>query len=256
MNGRPGTVVLMYHALDRPGRRSGASDPGEEAYVVDAGLFERQMRYLASCPAEVVTAGEKPSGPLGVIITFDDGHESNHSIALPLLRELGMKACFFVTTDLIGTEHCMTEEMIADLSASGMTVGSHGISHSYLSDLPPAMLAAELEGSRSKLEKITGMPVDSFSAPGGRIDGRVAEAAVGAGYRWIFGSRPAVNSALIEGKPAGRFAVMRGRSFGWFTEVVSGSPPPFETARYEILSLARRILGNRNYDRIRKAIFR
>ncbi len=37
-----------------------------------------------------------------VIVTFDDGHESDYTLALPLLRKFNFKATFFITTDWIG----------------------------------------------------------------------------------------------------------------------------------------------------------
>ena len=32
-----------------------------------------------------------------VVLTFDDGHESNYLLALPILQEFGFKAHFFIT---------------------------------------------------------------------------------------------------------------------------------------------------------------
>src|SRR5207248_8604988 len=37
------------------------------------------------------------------LITFDDGYRDNREIVLPILREAGVSACFFITTGFIGT---------------------------------------------------------------------------------------------------------------------------------------------------------
>ena len=38
-----------------------------------------------------------------LIITFDDGYDDNHQIAFPILKELDLKATFFLTVNLIGS---------------------------------------------------------------------------------------------------------------------------------------------------------
>ncbi len=261
MTGRQtATAVLMYHALEDPRHPVAEAAGGELVYVLPGEDFRAQMRLLADSGTEVILPEEGPSrdpraaspdGAPRVVLTFDDGHASNHSIALPVLLEHGFRGIFFITTDWIGSGDYMSAGMIRELAASGMIVGSHGRSHRFLTDLKDGELIEELAGSKRALEEITGTVVDSISAPGGRIDGRVAEAARGAGYRWIFDSAPALNASLVPGRPAHRFAVMRSADARWFKSVVSGNPPRSAAVRFRLLETARKLLGNRLYASLR-----
>lgn len=257
---RSAAAVLMYHALEDPRHPVADTAGGELVYVLPVENFRAQMRLLADSGNEVILPEEGPSrdsrtaspgGAPRVVLTFDDGHASNHSIALPVLLEHGFRGIFFVTTDWIGAGDYMSAGMIRELAASGMIVGSHGRSHRFLTDLKGGELMEELAGSKRALEEITGTVVDSISAPGGRIDGRVVEAARSAGYRWIFDSVPALNASLVPGRPAHRFAVMRSAGGRWFERVVSGNPPRSAAVRFRLLEIARKLLGNRLYASLR-----
>lgn len=98
-----GCVVLRYHSV--------SSDPGwagdymQESLVVAPDVFERQVAFLVSryrvvsvgAIAEALADG-RPVGRRCVAITFDDGYEDNHRVALPILLRHGATAAFYVTT--------------------------------------------------------------------------------------------------------------------------------------------------------------
>lgn len=248
--------VLMYHALESPDLPCGLREKGELVYVVSRSTFLQHMTLIEKCGANVILPGDRLSsnGKIDIILTFDDGHRSGYSLALPILSESRLKAAFFITTGWTGKDHFLTPEEIKKLHDSGMMIGSHGISHRFMTDLTDDELAAELTGSKESLESIIGEKVTSFSAPGGRIDDRVGAAAVKAGYRWIFSSEPAGNIELIEKTPAGRFAVTTTSSDEWLSQIVSGIPPHSDLFRYRTLALMKKLLGNRLYESIRRSI--
>ncbi|MFD1045621.1 polysaccharide deacetylase family protein, partial [Kibdelosporangium lantanae] len=62
-------------------------------------------------PADVKAGMAPPTEPK-VLVTFDDGHRDNLEHALPILERLGVKALFFVITDLV--EHAPDTSMTWD----------------------------------------------------------------------------------------------------------------------------------------------
>ena len=64
------------------------------------------------------------------IVTFDDGYESNLTLAEPLLREMGIPATVFVITGMVGHPGHMTWEQVVELDETEtFSVYSHTHSH-------------------------------------------------------------------------------------------------------------------------------
>ncbi|CAM2862745.1 polysaccharide deacetylase family protein [Paenibacillus sediminis] len=72
--------------------------------------FEKQLKYLKDCGYQTISdrdltlyfEGKKnlPSKP--IMITIDDGYQSNYDSAFPILKKLGMKATIFVIVNDVG----------------------------------------------------------------------------------------------------------------------------------------------------------
>jgi len=257
----------MYHGLDSAQHPSELTKKGDLIYVVDIEQFRRQMAYLADQQIHVVTLKDKGQfcsrGPssvdyeyLPLIITFDDGHITNYTNALPILKEFGFSAYFFITTDWIGQPYYMTEAMIKELNDAGMIIGSHGKTHKFLSDLTKEEINNELTISKARLETIIQSEVTDLSAPGGRIDARVTKLAFAAGYSRLFHSEPIVNNMSDHMQPIGRFAIKRNTTFDEFKRIIKGKLFTLAFARNYALKAAKLLVGNRNYERIRDQILR
>ena len=68
-----------------------------------------------------------------MVITIDDGYESVHRVALPLLRKHGFAATLFVYTDFIGSPDALSWAQLQDLVASGLVdVQAHSKTHRNL----------------------------------------------------------------------------------------------------------------------------
>ena len=98
---RPNIAALTYHHIADPG-----PDYPFDPDVADAtpDQFRRHLELLVQRCTPIgideLVAGldGAPLPPSPVMITFDDGYRSNVEIALPILRELGVPAVFFVAT--------------------------------------------------------------------------------------------------------------------------------------------------------------
>ncbi len=251
--------VLMYHGIHDSPQDEGLFDP---VYSITRRQFEAQLQWLEENGYRTVTCAElmehEPGDRLAVI-TFDDGDRSNYSVSLPMLRERDMVADYFITTDWIGGEHHMSAGQLRALDAAGMSVQSHGKSHRYLSDLPAAELEEELVGSKRVLESILGGPVKGLALPGGRGDERVSRQAGAAGYDYVCTSRLGLNPpGGLEPYALRRIAITRQMELDTFQRLVRGDRWEMgrRLARQWLLDGAKRLLGNRLYERLRGGVVR
>ncbi|HUK96780.1 MAG TPA: polysaccharide deacetylase family protein [Gaiellaceae bacterium] len=164
---------------------------------------------------------------LNVVLTFDDGLKEHHSVAAPILDELGASGTFFVPTgaiDLIGeraaeysrvglrrsrTFAFMSSDDVRELAAHpSFTIGGHTHSHRNLGGA--ADLNAELVAPKRELEKLTGRPVTWFAYPFGspeHVSAPAVTAIRSAGYELAFTIVPAFWSRRADPFLLGRDAL-------------------------------------------------
>lgn len=253
-------TVLMYHALEVEPYDSGYTKKGDRIYVLSAKTFREQIEYLFSEGYKTYLLHElsqiRESPERKIVITFDDGHESNNKIAFPILKEFGFKAEFFVTTNFIGTDRFMDVEQIKLIHRSGMGIGSHGVSHQFLTDLKPVAIEKELVESKKILEQIIGEPVFFFSAPGGRIDTLGINSARKYGYKLVCTSEPKPTSLEEAEFLISRYAIKTSTSFNHFQAIINHQEKWYrkESNKQAILRLCKTILGNKTYGYLRDVI--
>jgi peptidoglycan/xylan/chitin deacetylase (PgdA/CDA1 family) len=80
----------------------------------------------------------------------------------------------------------MTWEMLREMRAAGITIGSHTLTHARLDREPRRVVREELAGSRRLLEDRLGGRIDSFAYPDGRFDAATVGAVALAGYRYAY----------------------------------------------------------------------
>lgn len=133
--GRRGKVsILIYHRVLPAPDPLRTGDP-------DADTFRWQMQLLADHfnvlplreAARRLREGSLP--PRAACVTFDDGYADNCTIALPILREVGLPATFFIATAYLDGGRMFNDTLIefakavlagpCDLSALGL--GTHAI---------------------------------------------------------------------------------------------------------------------------------
>jgi peptidoglycan/xylan/chitin deacetylase (PgdA/CDA1 family) len=124
-----------------------------------------------------------------LLFTFDDGRESNYTVAAPLLESFGARGVFFVVPSFA---ECAADEALAfyrsrinpnskpgdekwedwmpmspgqieELATRGHVIGNHTLTHQRLVGLSPDELEREIGGSARKLASWTKKQVDAFA---------------------------------------------------------------------------------------------
>ena len=80
---------------------------------------------------------------------------------LDTLDEHGVRGTVFVLGELVETH----PTLVKSVAARGHEIGLHGWTHTALTDLDPATLAADLERGRSALQDLTGQEIVGYRAP-------------------------------------------------------------------------------------------
>ena len=169
--------VLMYHSISDAGS---LDFPGYYSVTTAPGVFERQMKLLHEEGYSVVGLNEGlnllqqrgvKTNKL-VALTFDDGFRDFFTSALPVLQKYGFSATIYLPTSFIGDKplqwqgrDCMTWDEVRLCRKAKMEFGSHTMSHPKLVELGEEQIRRELEGSRIRLEKELGEPVNAFAYP-------------------------------------------------------------------------------------------
>jgi peptidoglycan/xylan/chitin deacetylase (PgdA/CDA1 family) len=147
------------------------------------------------------------AGGRSAVLTFDDGLSSHYEAVFPALLEHGLRATFFVTTALVGSNGYVSWSQLRGMSAAGMTIGSHGRDHIDYSRVNPAIAQLELERSRLELEDALGKPTLNFAAPYGALGRSLVAAARRAGFQRIYSSNPWL--AVADSAVVSRLAIYR-----------------------------------------------
>ena len=109
-------------------------------------------------------------------ITFDDGWEYNAQTALPVMQLYGFKSNqFYATTYIENPWVANPKELIQQFINDGHEIGSHSITHPYLTTLTEAEVIQELEGSKQFLEEYLEISVQYFATPYGAYNNSVKD---------------------------------------------------------------------------------
>jgi peptidoglycan/xylan/chitin deacetylase (PgdA/CDA1 family) len=251
------TVFLMYHEIELPHRKFCQSEPGYVRYVISFDQFRAQMSAIQQLGLSGVSVSQALSfSDSAVALTIDDGCETDLLAIAPVLQQFGYGATFYITAGFLGKPGYMSVPQLRELSALDLEIGSHSMTHPYLSDLDDAKLHREIVDSKAMLEDIIGKPVGHFSCPGGRYDSRAIMVAKTAGYRTVANSNPRANSPASDPFALGRVAITRDLSAAAFQKLCRGQMLWLLSLRVGLRDSAKRLLGNTAYDRVRSALLK
>lgn len=246
-------VVLMYHAL----RRNDAPPGQDPHYTLHVGTFERQLAAIAATGGAGAVRDRLRHGHRHpVLLTFDDGHASNHALAFPALLEYGLRADFFINPANVGRAGYATWAQLREMSDAGMSIQSHGYDHTYFTDLDRPTLRERLHAARLRIEDEVGAPVELLAPPGGRMPAGLAGLARSCGYRHVVASRPGRLRPGQAPRIVPRLAVTSALDGERFQAWIGGRAGAVyrEQLRYVSLAMAKGLLGNARYERARSLL--
>ena len=230
--------ILMYHHL---------SEDVTNSEMVSPALFEAQIRALSEAGYTGVSFDElqayvlrgEPLPDKPVVITFDDGYESNYTLAYPILQKYNMKATIFAIGVSFGKDHYKDTDYAitphfgaaeaAEMTASGLISIQ---SHTYdMHQWPPyetgsavrenilqlsgeseedyvQALTEDFTRSRALLEGATGQTVDVLAYPAGQYSTLAQVTLQSLGVHVTLSTNPGVNT-VVKGLPQTLYAMLR-----------------------------------------------
>lgn len=151
------------------------------------------------------------------MLSFDDGYADNYTIALPILEELEIPACFYLTTDFVRgklkqlphdlavgcTPKALSPAQVKKLASHPLaTIGCHSATHKRLDDFWRKVWDEELVASDKWLEEAIGEEVLDFAVPYGGPEDLVWHSArrylVETGYRSVASNFGGKNGTRID----------------------------------------------------------
>ena len=171
----PKARILVYHSI---------SYDSVNPFSVSPEDFEKQVQFLSQkynviSLEELVayTRGERDDlAPRSVAITLDDGFEDNYTFAYPILKKYGIPATIFVIVERIesndkppGETNYLSWDQVVEMSENGTSIGSHTLTHPWLTEVSLQEARREIVESKARLEQRLGKPVRLFAYPGGRV---------------------------------------------------------------------------------------
>lgn len=255
-------TILTYHAIEP--ENSERLHEGGVFYNVTPETFRKQMCYLKENGYNVLTIEDFIKSETdhelpdkSILITFDDGHISHYETVLPILKEFGFTAVFFLVVNDIGKRYRINWEQAKSLKELGMDIGSHGMNHRVLKGSSYFKLISELKSSKIILEDTLRMNILAFSIPRGIYSKKISTVARGAGYMLVFTSY--TGNASIDSDPycIKRIVMLKNYSMKNFISIVHKDPVFMIKKRLEQFAKngIQKTIGVKGYEQIKKAIF-
>ena len=182
--------ILMYHAISSAACTALPQTSSIE-HAVRARDFLAQLDAIVDGGYHTTTLDdlERPaSESKSLLITFDDGHESDLIVAAPELARRNLHAIFFIVWSYLGLPGYLTREQVLAMRAQGFEIGSHGLTHTRLTQIRPAEASNELIESKRRLEDLLQEPIAGLALPCGHYNDAVLELAWAAGYQRVMTS--------------------------------------------------------------------
>ena len=165
-----GFPILEYHMVQQ-------EDPKDAyAYNVPVEDFQQQLDYLQEQGYTTISIRDYLRAKKGllqlpekpIILTFDDGYESNYKELLPILEERGLKATIFMVTNDIGKDGYLSWQQLKDMEKRGIEIGSHTANHLPLTGMSLEEAREEVKLSKLLMEWNGMKTIYTLSYPNGK----------------------------------------------------------------------------------------
>jgi len=256
------TIILLYHDIDSKEKPTEKEDLATKETVVKIEEFESHMAYLADEGYRVLAVKEYlnglDSGNLSnkdIVLTFDDGHISNYQFALPILRKHSFFATFFVIAGNIGKPYYMGSREIIELLDYNIEIGSHSLTHSYLTELSYSEIKRELTESKDVIEDCIGRPVKLFAYPGGHLNSEIVKIVQAAGYMAAVSCEVGRNNLRTDPFLLKRIEIRRGTSLRAFQRALRTTNIIFYQGVDIGKNLLKRAIGLKKYEYARNKLY-
>lgn len=225
--------ILVYHNFNpvKPGSMNLKPSVVEEQFkwIKDNGYTVIPLK-----DAVAYLQGKKDSlPPKSVVITADDGWESDYKYFYPIVKKFNYPVTLFIYPETISTgKNALTWEQLKELQQTGLfdiqdhTYDHPNFKHSKKQKSPEAYakyVKFQLENSKKVLEEKLGTKVSYLAWPFGIYDAYLEKAAADAGYEMAFSidARSANRNFRPMAQP--RFMIVETQNMKTFAGIVKGA---------------------------------
>ena len=179
--------ILMYHHLQE--LPDGASEL-LLMWTVAPADFDAQMNLVEQRGFRAITMAQlvghlksgKPLPARPIVISFDDGWAEQYSVAFQILKKHNLIGTFFVYTRPLDHAQFMSWAQLQEMSAAGMDIQAHTLTHPHLRALTPDEAMKEITESKTILETRLGKPIVAFAYPFGEYNASIIDMLKRAGF--------------------------------------------------------------------------
>lgn len=180
--------IIMYHYVEYV---EDEHDTMRKKLDIQPHILDKQLQILKANGYDTYFVKDVPDilnkkiyySPKSIILTFDDGYEDFYTEVYPLLKKYRVRATVYIIHNYIGRKGFMTKAQIQEVSNSGLVeIGSHSLNHLQLKTVSEAVARKEVIQSKTLLEKMFNIKIESFAYPSGSFSLQTVEIVKEAGY--------------------------------------------------------------------------
>lgn len=224
--------VLVYHVLNPTVPSSMTITPErfetQVKWLKDNGYTVIPLKQLVSyLQGNNVTLPAKP-----VVITADDGWESDYTYMYPIARKYNIPVTLFIYPGAISEgKHALTWDQVKELMKTGLfDIQAHTFTHpnfkqekKHMSpDAYAKFVHKELFDSKKTLESKLGIKIDYLAWPFGIYDSYLEQQAANAGYTMAFTIDYRNAARIYRSQAQPRYMIVVSEDMGTFANIVGG----------------------------------